>query len=215
MNGQRESIANRVPTASGRLESARASFPSHGVSREVIDKHRNYIYTRPDVIYHMYGHRRSHVRTRVRVAACNTFQKRQNKRSGGPQSQPKHTDTKSTRPCTKQAHKDKHKSRPRRVATSNPIDTCERTATGRSGQYGAAPTPSPQPKPCPALKQPPLPRCPPIHTPTCMLGERGATRGTGLCKGREGCWRMPAACKRARAGGLVGLGVGEHTRRKV
>ena len=189
----------------------RAIYPSHVAGVGVKDTHSNHVYTRHLVKFTC----TFTCADTVRISACNTFKKRQNKSSGGPQSRPKHTGTKFIWPCTKQAHKDKHKSRPRRVATSNPIDTCERTATGRSGQYGAAPTPSPQPKPCPALKQPPLPRSPPIHTPTCMLGERGATRGTGLCEGREGCWRVPAACKRARAGGLVGLGVGEHTRRKV
>ena len=142
------------------------------------------------------------------------IEKSKTKRSDAPQTRPRHTGTQPTRPFTKQAHRQAHKvaaaaspGRPRSTPASAPQ---------RGAAVSGAPLPRPPRSPAPAQpsNKPSCRASPHPHPPpTCWAGE-GATRGAGLCERPvKGCWHVLAACERARAGGLVGLGMGGHTRR--
>ena len=90
--------------------------------------------------------------------------------------------------------------RPRRVATlARQLTPNRARTTGRGGQRGAAPTPSPPPKPCPTLQQGPLPSFP-THSSTHLACSAGAAR----CEGR-GCGRGAAATAIAIATALADL----------
>ena len=176
-SGQREPIANRVPTASGRLESVRVSCPSHGASKGVIDKHIKYIYTRSDVLYHMYMHMCGHGCRRRRA----THSKRENKQSDSPQPWPKHSRDTVHTALHKTSTQTSTKSRRRRVATSSPIDPYERTATGaqRSVGRGSHALPAAQALPNPPTSHPA--ELPPLPTPLLHAGQAKARRAGQGC----------------------------------
>ena len=176
----------------------------------MIDKHINYIYTRPDVTYHMYIDMCGHGCGRRRA----TQYKREIKRSSSPNPGPNTAGAQSRQPCTLKANRSAQRAAaaasPRRPQ-STPIASAPQR--GRSGQLGAAPTPSPQPKPCPTLQQATLPSSPPFPTPSCMLGRQGRdARGRAVRGPWRGCWRELVVCGCGCGCGHMGLGMCGHTR---